>query len=70
MKKTYRVEGMMCQNCRKHVEKALNSMDGVKATVTLDPPQAVVEFEGEERPLSELQAFVTEEAGDYRLSEV
>ncbi len=70
MKKTYRVEGMMCQNCRKHVEKALNSMDGVKATVTLDPPQAVVEFDGEDRPLSELQAFVTEEAGDYRLSEV
>ncbi len=69
MKKTYRVEGMMCQNCRKHVEKALNSMDGVKATVTLDPPQAVVEFDGKERPLGELQAFVTEEAGDYRLSE-
>lgn len=69
MKKIYKVEGMMCQNCRKHVEKALNSMDGVKATVTLDPPQAVVEFTGEERPLEELQAFVTEEAGDYKLSE-
>lgn len=69
MRKTYIVEGMMCQNCRKHVEKALNSMDGVKATVTLDPPQAVVEFEGAERPLDELQAFVTEEAGDYKLIE-
>jgi len=68
MTKTFKVSGMMCMNCRKHVEKALNSMDGVKATVTLDPPVAVVEFTGEERTLEELQAFVTEEAGDYTLT--
>ena len=69
MKKTFKVSGMMCQNCRKHVEKALNSMDGVSAVVTLDPPIAEVEFTGAERTLEELQAFVTEEAGDYTLSE-
>lgn len=69
MKKTFKVSGMMCQNCRKHVEKALNSMDGVSAVVTLDPPVAEVEFTGAERTLEELQAFVTEEAGDYTLSE-
>jgi Cu2+-exporting ATPase len=69
MKKTFKVNGMMCQNCRKHVEKALNSMDGVSAVVTLDPPLAEVEFTGAERTLEELQAFVTEEAGDYTLSE-
>ncbi|MBR3626553.1 MAG: heavy metal translocating P-type ATPase [Bacteroidaceae bacterium] len=69
MKKTFKVSGMMCQNCRKHVEKALNSMDGVSAIVTLDPPVAEVEFTGAERTLEELQAFVTEEAGDYTLSE-
>ena len=70
MKKTFKVSGMMCQNCRKHVEKALNSMEGVSAVVTLDPPVAEVEFTGAERSLEELQAFVTEEAGDYTLSEV
>ena len=69
MKKTFKVSGMMCQNCRKHVEKALNSMDGVSAVVTLDPPVAEVEFTGAERTLEELQAFVTEKAGDYTLSE-
>ncbi len=69
MKKTFKVSGMMCQNCRKHVEKALNSMDGVSAVVTLEPPVAEVEFTGAERTLEELQAFVTEEAGDYTLSE-
>lgn len=69
MKKTFKVSGMMCQNCRKHVEKALNSMDGVSAVVTLNPPVAEVEFTGTERTLEELQACVTEEAGDYTLSE-
>ena len=68
MKKTYKVEGMMCKNCRRHVEEALNSMDGVKAVVTLDPPQAEVEFLEGEKSLDELQAFVNEKAGNYKLS--
>ena len=35
MRKSFKVEGMMCNNCRTHVEKALNSIDGVTAVVTL-----------------------------------
>ena len=27
MKKEYKVEGMMCNHCRMHVEKALNSIE-------------------------------------------
>lgn len=69
MKKEYRVKGMMCDHCRSHVEKALNGIDGVKATVTLQPPVATVEFTGRELSLAELQAVVTEKAGDYELSE-
>lgn len=68
MKKTYKVEGMMCKHCRKHVEDALNSIDGVKAVVTLDPPQAEVEFLSNEFPLEELQSVVNEKAGNYKLS--
>ncbi len=68
MKKTYKVEGMMCKNCRRHVEEALNKMDGVKAVVTLDPPLAEVEFSEGEKPLDELQEFVNQEAGNYKLS--
>lgn len=70
MKKEFKVEGMMCQHCRMHVEKALNSIDGVKATVTLTPPVAIVEFdEGKEKSLAELQEVVSEEAGDYKLAD-
>ena len=67
MKKEFKVEGMMCNHCRMHVEKALNSMEGVHATVTLDPPVATVEFSDGEKTLEELQKVVTEEAGDYTL---
>ena len=67
MKREFKVEGMMCDHCRMHVERALNSMDGVKATVTLDPPVATVEFEGTERTLEDLQRVVTERAGAYAL---
>jgi len=69
MKKEFKVEGMMCDHCRMHVEKALNSIAGVKATVTLEPPLAVVEFTDHEIKLDELQKTVTEEAGDYKLLE-
>lgn len=67
MKKEFKVEGMMCNHCRMHVEKALNSMEGVHATVTLNPPVAIVEFSDGEKTLEELQKAVTEEAGDYTL---
>lgn len=67
MKKEFKVEGMTCNHCRMHVEKALNSIDGIQATVTLDPPKAIVEFSKGEKSLDELQAVVTEEAGDYTL---
>ena len=70
MKKEFKVEGMMCQHCRMHVEQALNSIDGVKATVTLTPPVAAVEFEeNKKKSLAELQEVVTEKAGDYKLSD-
>ena len=67
MKKEYKVEGMMCNHCRMHVEKALNSIEGVHATVTLDPPAAVIEFDGEVKPVAELQAALEEEG--YKITE-
>lgn len=66
----YKVEGMMCNHCRMHVEKALNNLEGVRATVTLDPPAATIEFtDGKSYTLKELQAQITKEAGDYQILE-
>ena len=36
------VEGMMCQNCVKHVSKALNGLPGVTAEVDLESKTATV----------------------------
>ena len=42
MEKKVIVEGMMCQNCVKHVSKALNGLPGVTAEVDLESKTATV----------------------------
>lgn len=42
MTKTVTIEGMMCQNCVKHVTNALNGLPGVTAQVDLDTKTATV----------------------------
>lgn len=71
IRKEYQVTGMMCHHCQGRVEKALNSVEGVHATVTLDPPVAVLEYENGQPVLNieELQKILTEKAGDYEISE-
>ena len=66
MKYEFKVEGMMCDHCRTHVEKALNSIEGVKATVTLNPPVATIESD-HTLTSGDLQQVITEKAGDYTI---
>ena len=40
--KTMIIDGMMCMHCKAHVEKALNAIDGVSATVDLESKSASV----------------------------
>ena len=44
MKKVLKIEGMMCHHCTGRVDKALNEMDGVSATVSLEGKSAEVEL--------------------------
>lgn len=69
MEYKFKVEGMMCKHCCAHVEKALNSIEGVEATVTLDPPVAVIES-SHELDIKEIQSVISENAGDYIISEL
>lgn len=66
-RKTYLVEGMMCDHCRTRVEKVLNMWEGASAQVTLTPPEAVITFQGKVPTLAELQQLIDEKAGDYTL---
>ncbi len=47
MTKTIEIQGMMCKHCQAHVEKALNALDGVTATVNLEAGTATVTMENE-----------------------
>lgn len=69
IRKTYLVEGMMCDHCRTRVEKVLNMWEGASAQVTLTPPEAVITFQGKVPTLAELQQLIDEKAGDYTLKE-
>ncbi|WP_187261546.1 heavy metal translocating P-type ATPase [Pontibacter beigongshangensis] len=42
---TYKIKGMTCDGCRNKVEGALNSIEGVEATVTLYPMEAIIAME-------------------------
>lgn len=42
MTHTYNITGMSCDGCRTKVEKALNTIDGVEATVSLNPAIATI----------------------------
>ena len=66
MKKTVKIEGMMCMHCVKAVEKALGAVEGVTAVnVSLEEKQAVVEGNASAEALKAAVA----EAG-YEVTEV
>ena len=67
MKETLKIEGMMCEHCKKHVEEALNAMEGVQAAVNLETKSAEVTMD-KEIPETEF-AEVIEKAG-YQLTGV
>ena len=46
MKKTIKIEGMRCSHCTGRVDKALNALDGVTATVSLEDKAAYVTVDG------------------------
>lgn len=63
---SYQITGMSCNGCRLSVEKALNTIDGIEATVSLNPPIATVTMQDHIRT-ERLQEALTE-AGNYTLS--
>ncbi|WP_407486194.1 heavy metal translocating P-type ATPase [Elizabethkingia anophelis] len=65
MEKVFSIKGMSCDGCRSKVEKKLNEIEGISATVQLDPPVAKIHSE---RDFSEeeLQKKL-EEAGNYSI---
>jgi Cu+-exporting ATPase len=62
---TYKITGMSCDGCRTKVEKTLNTVEGISAVVTLDPPIATITME-KHIPIEQLQTALTA-AGNYTI---
>lgn len=52
MEKTMVIEGMMCAHCQAHVEKALNGLPGITATVDLAAGTATVKGDADDAALT------------------
>jgi Cu+-exporting ATPase len=64
---TYTITGMSCDGCRSKVEKTLNTIEGVKVSVTLDPPLATIAME-KHIPIFQFQKALYA-VGKYTISE-
>ncbi|WP_329806472.1 heavy metal translocating P-type ATPase [Flavobacterium facile] len=62
---TYTITGMTCDGCRTKVEKTLNTIDGIEATVTLNPPIATITMD-QHIPTTQLQEVLAA-AGKYTI---
>lgn len=65
MTHSYQITGMSCNGCRSSVEKALNTISGIDAKVSLDPPMATITME-KHVPTEELQQAL-KAAGHYTI---
>lgn len=61
----YNISGMTCDGCRNKVEKTLNTIDGITASVSLSPPVATITMD-KHIPISQLQEALTV-AGKYTI---
>ncbi|WP_029272245.1 heavy metal translocating P-type ATPase [Flavobacterium sp. KJJ] len=61
----YIISGMSCDGCRKKVEKTLNTVEGIQAEVTLNPPLATIKMENH-ISTEKLQKALSE-AGKYTI---
>jgi Cu+-exporting ATPase len=58
MTHTYTITGMTCDGCRAKVEKTLNTIEGIEAKVSLNPPVATITME-KHIPTEKLQEALT-----------
>ncbi|GAB3512763.1 heavy metal translocating P-type ATPase [Emticicia fontis] len=66
MTHTYYIQGMSCDGCRTKVEKALNTIEGIHAHVSLEPPRATIDMQ-KHIPTEQLQEVLTA-IGKYKIS--
>ncbi|WP_293925904.1 heavy metal translocating P-type ATPase [Sphingobacterium sp. UBA6320] len=67
MNQKYQISGMTCNGCRTHVSDKLNQIPGIKAIVTLDPAEVIIDSE-QAIDIEQLNDTLSE-IGDYKIRE-
>ncbi|MGI5058127.1 heavy metal translocating P-type ATPase [Treponema pectinovorum] len=60
MEKTLKIEGMMCQNCERHVKEALEKIDGVESVTTSHEKKSAVVKLSKEVSASQFEKAITD----------
>lgn len=60
MEKTLKIEGMMCQNCERHVKEALEKIDGVESVTTSHEKKSAVVKLSKEISASQFEKAITD----------
>ncbi len=63
---SYKITGMSCEGCSNKVEKTLNTINGITAIVTLNPPVATITME-KHIPTEQLQEALSK-VGNYTIA--
>lgn len=67
MTHTYKITGMTCNGCRSHVEKTLNSVDGViEASVDLEKAEAEISMEDHIK-IEKFEEALQKDGGNYHI---
>ncbi|OBQ51773.1 copper-translocating P-type ATPase [Tamlana sp. s12] len=67
MKHTYKIQGMSCNGCRSHVEKALSDVEGVsEVSVNLEKAQATINM-ANHIPIETFQEALKNDGGQYAI---
>ncbi len=54
----FKIEGMHCTGCSTRLEKVLNNLEGVKASVSFDEKRASIEFDNEKIRIVEIKEAI------------
>ncbi len=69
MKHTYKISGMSCNGCRKHVQQVLEHVEGVETVaVDLEKAEAVVTMDSH-IPIEKMQQALEEDGGRYGIQQ-
>ena len=66
MKKiTVKIGGMGCEHCQKTIEEYLNNQEGIRAKVSLEKENAVIEYDEDKVSIDDIKKYILDTEYEY-----